>query len=206
MKQNNAVKRVVKVIGECCLKLFEKYTDYINNQAYSYVAITGKGFYSSSWDGFIINTKHAAKFRHASFLARVFIITIKLGLCLFNGITLYILMVCLDDIEEVQSPYGPILVVSIFTWICASMFLGMFDGTVEAILTSWSVDWDLHEGNTKWGPPQIHRMIKQLFYIMGVEINNDATNLNDSENESYGYSENSNYHEDQQSNPYLRRP
>ena len=97
--------------------------------------------------------KHAAKFRHASFLARVFITTIKIGMCLFNCLSLYILMASLGDIEEVQSPYGPLLVVSIYTYICASMFLGMFDGTVEAILTSWSVDWDLHEGNLKWGPP-----------------------------------------------------
>lgn len=62
-------------------------------------------------------------------------------------------MAFLGDIEEVQSPYGPLLIVSIYTYIVASMFLGMFDGTVEAILTSWSVDWDLHEGKSKWGPP-----------------------------------------------------
>ena len=108
------------------------------------MAITGKGFCNSTWEAFLINMKHAAKFRHASFLARVFITTIKLGMSLFNVISLYILMSSLGDTEEVQSVYGPLLVIFIYTYICASMFLGMFDGTVEAILTSWSVDWDLN--------------------------------------------------------------
>ena len=76
LRPNNAVKKFANVLGECCLKFFEKFTDYINNQAYSYVAITGQGFCNSAWDCFLINMKHAAKFRHASFLARVFISTI----------------------------------------------------------------------------------------------------------------------------------
>ena len=61
-------------------------------------------------------------------------------------------MLSRGDLEEVQSAYGPLLVIFVFTYVCSSMFLGMFDGTVEAILTCWSVDWDLNDGNMQWGP------------------------------------------------------
>lgn len=31
MKPNNAVKKFANYVGECCLKVFESFTDYINN-------------------------------------------------------------------------------------------------------------------------------------------------------------------------------
>ena len=61
------------------------------------------------------------------------------------------------DIEEVGD-YGwmvPAFFVGFITYIAASVFLGLFDETVLALVCSLCVDVDLN-GKPKYGPPTFH--------------------------------------------------
>ena len=60
------------------------------------------------------------------------------------------------DTEEVSSLLGPMAVVAIFTYLTASVFLGQFDTSVQALLTSYAVDLDINNGIAQFGPPTFH--------------------------------------------------
>jgi len=163
------------ICGELCLKFFEKLTDYLNDQAYSYLAIHGQSFCKSAWHGFLLNMKHANHFSDASTVTATFIFIAKMGCVAFNCYSLYMIMkYVFKDIEEVSSLSGPFFVVGFFTYMCATMLLGLFDEIILALLTSLSVDCEAHNKHPKFGPPQFHKLIDKFFEIGMDEEDIDA--------------------------------
>tara|TARA_B110000285_G_C15105150_1_gene607513 strand:+ start:1548 stop:2078 length:531 start_codon:yes stop_codon:yes gene_type:complete len=137
----------------------EKIVDYINKAAYAYMAVSGDGFCTSAWNGFLLNMKHSLEFAWAKVLAELFILTGKLSLVAINCGTLYLVMhYVTDDFtgpEAVSSAWGPIVVVALITFVAASVFLGLFSNTVLSLMTCLAIDVDLH-GEPKFGPPTFH--------------------------------------------------
>lgn len=80
----NRITKFILACGMCCLKCIEKVCDYINTAAYSYMAISGDNFCMSAWNGFILNTKHLAKFAFANTLAKIIIFIGQVGIVVAN--------------------------------------------------------------------------------------------------------------------------
>ena len=92
--------------------------------------------------------KHGAKFAFAEYLANVFMFVGKLGLTAFNVFLAYLFMKNVTGTaNEVSNPYGPLVFVAIFSYMIVAVFLGLFDETVIAFMTSFTADLDLNEGN-----------------------------------------------------------
>jgi hypothetical protein len=152
---NRAAKCIV-CCAECCLACIEKVCDYITEAAFAYMAVSGDGFCDSAWNGFLLNLKHILQYAWANALAKMFVFVGKIGLCVLNCCSLWFIMKYLtNDTEEISSPAGPILVVAVFTYVCASVFLGLFDHAVMALMTCLAIDTDLN-GEPKYGPPTFH--------------------------------------------------
>jgi len=158
-KKTSGDNKLVKCIiccADCVLACIEKICDYINAAAFAYMAVSGDGFCTAAWNGFLLNLKHILQYAWANVLARMFVFVGKIGLCVLNCCSLWAIMKYLThDMEEISSPAGPIVVVGIFTYVCASVFLGLFDEAVMALMTCLAIDSDLH-GEPKYGPPTFH--------------------------------------------------
>jgi len=152
---NEAVKMLVKV-AECILACIEKICDYINESAYAYMAVSGENFCVSAWNGFLLNIKHMLKFSFANIIAKVFILLGKVAITAGNIFSLIEIMKYRKDWEEVSSPAGPIILVGALTFMTASIFLGLFDTAVMALMTCLAIDMDLNDGAPKFGPPTFH--------------------------------------------------
>jgi len=63
--------------------------------------------------------------------------------------------------QDVGSIIGPVGIVAVFTFLTASVMLGMFDSVVLGMLTCLSVDMDLNGGEPKRGPVTFHDSIKK---------------------------------------------
>ena len=149
--------------GECCLACIEKICDYINESAFAYQCVSGKGFCISAWEAFLLQVKHLARFAFANFLAKVFIFLGKVGLVVGNCFSLFAIMKNVtEDTAEVSSLMGPMAVVAVFTYLTASVVLGLFDTAVLAMMTSLSIDMDCNDGEPKRGPPTFHDGIKKV--------------------------------------------
>jgi hypothetical protein len=140
----------------------ERICDYINAAAFAYMAVSGDGFCAAAWNGFLLNLKHILQYAWANFLAKMFVLVGKVGLCVLNCFSLWMIMKHLThDMEEISSPAGPIVVVALFTYTCASIFLGLFDEAVMALMTCLAIDSDLH-GEPKYGPPTFHDALNTI--------------------------------------------
>jgi len=159
--ENTMVKCIVK-IGGCLIQCIEKICDYINKAAYSYMAVSGDGFCTSAWNGFLLNMKHSMKFAFANFLASMFIFLGKLSVVFFNLVCVYFIMKADGDMDKVNSATGPLVLVGIVSFMCATIFLGLFDETVIALVTCVAVDSDLNDGEPQYGPPTFHDHLDKI--------------------------------------------
>ena len=152
---NQAVKIIVGC-ANCCMKCIEKVCDYINKSAYAYMAVSGDSFCTSAWNGFLLNMKHGLKFAWANTLASMFIVLGKIGIVVLNMFSCYMIMKHITkDLGEISSPAAPLAIVGVVTYVSASIFLGLFDEAVLALMTCVAIDTDLN-GHPKYGPPTFH--------------------------------------------------
>jgi hypothetical protein len=167
---------LIVACGACYLKCIEKIVDYIQVAGFCYVAVSGDSFCSSCWSGFLLNVKHMAKFAFANFLAKIFMTLGKVALCVGNTFSLLFIMKNITkDMEEITSVIGPVVVVCVVTYLTASLFLGMFDTAVMAILTCLALDMDLNGGDEpKYGPPTFHESYKKMKANMADNKTADA--------------------------------
>ncbi len=146
----------------CILECLEKICDMINTQAFCYIAVSGGSFCIGAWEGFLLSIKHLLKFAFAKFLAVVFIFLGKVALTVGNCISLVMIMKYITlDTEEVSSLWGPVAIVAVSSYLTASIFLGLFDTSVNAMMTCLAIDMDHHNGEPVKGPPTFHDHIRE---------------------------------------------
>lgn len=137
--------------------------EYINKAAYAFMSLSGKAFCSSAYNGLLLNMKHGAKFAFANYLAAMFILLGKVGLTMLNVfLTSLVMKSIAGSAAEVASPLGPLILCGVFTFLIVSVFLGLFDESVMAMLMCTAADMDLHGGDTTWGPETLQRAINEI--------------------------------------------
>jgi len=162
---NNPAVKCIACCANCIMACIEKIVDYINKAAYAYMAVSGDGFCTSAWNGFMLNMKHALEFAWAKVLAELFIFTGKISLVALNCGFLYLTMKFitkdLNGDNAVNSIWGPIFITGLITYVAASVFLGLFSNTVLALMTCLTIDIDLN-GEPKYGPPTFHDSLSKF--------------------------------------------
>lgn len=160
----NAAIKCISCVVMCFLNCLEEFIDYINNAAYAYMAISGESFCMSAYHGILLQMKHAGKFIWGEYLAEAFIFIGKIGITVLNTMIIYIFMnQVTGSASKITSPYGPLVAVGLSTYAVVSIFLGLFDESVLAIMTCASADMDLHNGDPEWGPPTLTIVIEKLY-------------------------------------------
>lgn len=181
---DNAAAKLLIRCAECCMACFEKIVDYINKSAYAYMAVTGDAFCSSAWSSFLLQLKHGLGFTFAKFLAEMFILVGKVFITLFNTAMTYAIMkYAFKDFEgedAITSSAGPLFVVAIVTYLCTTVFLGLFDETVLALMTCVCLDIDLN-GEPKFGPPTFHDALSKISAGKNEDKVDDAEKANNVE-------------------------
>lgn len=154
--ENAAVKLLVKC-GLCYVNCLEKICDYMNESAYAYMAVAGGSYIMAAWEGFLLNVKHLMGFAFSNFIAKCLIIVGKIGISVGNVFCLlFIMRTITGDSKEVSSVLGPCILVGVWSYFTASVFLGLFDTAVMAMMTSRAIDMDVHGGKAAFGPPTFH--------------------------------------------------
>lgn len=81
----------------------------------------------------------------------------KIGLTVLNCFFTYLYM----NSTSVENPLAPLSLVALTTFMLVSIFLGMFDEAVIALMTCFCADMDIN-GKPKWGPESLHKAIEKI--------------------------------------------
>ena len=85
-----------------------------------------------------------------------FIIIGKLFITTVNLFIYWILLIYTLENNETESLVIPLLIMAIMTYSISTMFLGVFDEIILAILLCIAFDMDLNNGTLAFGSPELH--------------------------------------------------
>lgn len=147
------------VCSECGLKCFEKWTDCVSIEAYSFIAITGDSFCQGAWYGFLLKVKHLLEFENAISVAKLFIYGIKLTIIIANSATMYIVMfVFTNEHRNTSVIFYPFMLNIYLTYITIGVFFSFFDTVSYTMMICMAVDIDLTNiTRPEFGPAVFHQ-------------------------------------------------
>lgn len=134
----NPFSKCALCTARCCLWCLDKCVKFINKNAYIQVALLSKSFCASAWVAFYLMVRHVGRFTMstiASTLVALFGKGAIIGLCVWISILLTQRMH-----PDVDSPVLPAVVVGLFAYLIATMFLQLFTFSVLAILHCFNLD------------------------------------------------------------------
>jgi hypothetical protein len=101
-----------------------------------------------------LKVKYMAMVAFATFLAKLFIFIGKIAIICGNVFLMkFIMTTVTKEAEDVSSETGPMIAVAIITYLFVSMFIGMFDESVNAMLTCVAIDSSMHpDTGPQYGP------------------------------------------------------
>ncbi len=128
---NNCCTRCLVGCIRCCLDCFDRFVRYINRNAYIYMALSGENFCSSALNSFILILKNSAKFAFVEGIADVFMFLAKFFISISTTMLSWLLM---GLMVEYESPFLPLFVVFLLSYMIASIFIAIFDVSANTIL------------------------------------------------------------------------
>ena len=137
---NNGCTKCLVGCMRCCLACFDRFIRYINRNAYIYCALTSESFCSSALNSFVLILKNAAKFGFVEGIASCFMFIAKFFVSILTTLISFFLM---QVMVKVSSPYAPLLVIFLFSWMIASIFIEIFDTGANTILQCYILDQEV---------------------------------------------------------------
>ena len=160
---DNAISKTIYTCGMCYVNSFGKACDSANVYSYAYMAVAGESFFGAGWNCCLLEVKRLLKFSFSRFIAACFMFIGKIGVTVFNCFSLVLIMKHItDDDEEVSSFAGPVIIVAVVTYCTASVILGLFDTTIQAMMVCLGIDTDLHDGTPKYGTATFHNSLSEI--------------------------------------------
>lgn len=131
----------------CCLACFQKFVQYLNQQAYVYMAISGESYCSSALNAFLLMTKYAVTFGMVNTLADVFVFICKWAIAIGTSAIAFPMMKTdlVPKGSSIQNEYCPAGFILLFSYIIASIFIGMMDAGASTILQCYLLDKNIKE-------------------------------------------------------------
>lgn len=155
--------KCVSCVVQCLLKCLEEVVEYINKLAYAFMSISGQRFCRSAYNGLLLSFRHGGKFAFGNYLAYVFVLLGKIGITILNIFITWTFMKRVTGVtHELSNPYGPLFIVGLTSYMIVSVFLGIFDESVLAMMTCATADLDMNDNIPEWGPASLHKVINNM--------------------------------------------
>lgn len=141
---DNAATNCLNNCIRCCIDCLHRFIKFLNKNAYIQMALTGNGFCSSALVAMALAVKHAGSFFVTNGIGMLISMLGKLTIAVSNCVIAYFIIIKVDDINsKVQNHVGPLVVVFLFSYIMASIFMSVYQTTSLTILQCLYADVDL---------------------------------------------------------------
>ena len=161
MKKLSKDSKIIKYVGyyvEYCLWYLQKTIEWLNRNAYIMTAIEGTSFCNSAWNALALMVKNVAAVATVNIVGDIMLVLGKLVVALGSG-TIAFLMLDADTFnygdEKVSSPLFIVIVVVLFAFIIANVFMSIVELGIDTILLCYCKDCDDNNGAPVNAPPAL---------------------------------------------------
>lgn len=128
----------------CCLWCLEKLLKFLNQNAYTIIAIEGTNFCSAAQKAFSILTSNILRVAAINSVGAFVLFLGKVGV---TAGTCAIAVVWLRNLQTLHYFAIPVFFVSVFSFLIAHCFLSVYEMVVDALLMCFCVDSDINDGS-----------------------------------------------------------
>jgi len=180
--ENNKVVKFFICCVNCCLKCLERFIDFLNKNAYIMIAIHGYGFCKAAKEAFQLLLRNALRVAAINvigdfmlFLGKLVVAagTVLIALAYFNAIAddPSLLPENLRPEENAETfPIFPIICCLIIGYGVGSVFMGVFEVSIDTIFLSFCEDSERNDGS----PEKPFFMSDSLRWTIGAKKNQVA--------------------------------
>ena len=161
MKKLSKDSKIIKYVGyyvEYCLWYLQKTIEWLNRNAYIMTAIEGTSFCNSAWNALALMVKNVCAVATVNIVGDIMLVLGKLVVALGSG-TIAFLMLDADTFnygdEKVSSPLFIVIVVILFAFIIANVFMSIVELGIDTILLCYCKDCDDNNGAPVNAPPAL---------------------------------------------------
>jgi hypothetical protein len=172
-KQVNSLKsdwlKFAVACAQCFLKCVSMIIKFINKNAYIYIAITGKPFFSSAGRAASLLLRNAAKTVAINFVADFILLISKLIVSVGTGFGIYVYLAYAGQTNwTIRNPYVIACVGGVSAFVVAIAFFSVYHMAIDTIFLSALEDIEINDGSKS----RPYYMPDSLAKILGVSNEN----------------------------------
>lgn len=156
---SNILLRYIFCLIQACLKCLQSLVEAVTTNAYIFVALKGKSFCASGLMVFKLIVNHGSVFAAVNVLGSVIVFLGKIIISIASAAAAYLIIERTAEFQAtganaLTSSWLPIVVVLIFAYVTSSMFMSVFDLSVDSVLVCYCTDVEenqaRHGGDSKF--------------------------------------------------------
>jgi len=153
--KDNIVFKCVTCYVRCILKCLDACIKFINKNAYIQVALHNRAFCTAAKESFFLMARNAARFNAVQWTGAILLFIGKLLICTSCAFLTVVLVKAQYPLNE--QPLIPAIIVGIFAYMIASVFLAVFDFSALTILHCFSLDEE--QGGSRNTPDGLRKFL-----------------------------------------------
>jgi choline transporter-like protein 2/4/5 len=161
MKKLGKDSKIIMYIGyyvQYCLWYLQKVIEWLNRRAYIMTAIEGTSFCTSAWNALSLMVKNVVSVAAVGIIGDIMLVLGKLSIALGSGTIAFLIMeneTFVYGDEKVSSPLFIVIIVGIFAFCIASVFMSIVELGIDTILLCYCKDSSDHDGTPVNAPPAL---------------------------------------------------
>ena len=141
----------------CCLQCFfgclGRITEFINEHAYTQIAIKGDGFWTSAWEGYALIVRSLGRFSALSFIGSMFVFISSLFIGVLSCVIGYFIVTEVNAFSEsLNSCILPVVIFFIIGCFLGSITMSIYGISGDALIYCFLLEEELNYGQAKSFP------------------------------------------------------
>ena len=141
----------------CCLQCFfgclGRITEFINEHAYTQIAIKGDGFWTSAWEGYALIVRSLGRFSALSFIGSMFAFISSLFIGVLSCVIGYFIVTEVNAFSEsLNSCILPVVIFFIIGCFLGSITMSIYGISGDALIYCFLLEEELNYGQAKSFP------------------------------------------------------
>jgi hypothetical protein len=138
---------------QCCLNCVARTIEFINKHAYIQIAVRGKNFCVSAFEGFGLLIRNLGRFSTLILIGSFFSLFGTIFIAVASGIVGYLFVTNVNPYKsEIDSPIAPTLIMAVIGLVIGSVSLSVFGMSADALMHSFLLDEEINKGQAKAYP------------------------------------------------------
>uniref|UniRef100_A0A6A7G9N8 Choline transporter-like protein n=1 Tax=Hirondellea gigas TaxID=1518452 RepID=A0A6A7G9N8_9CRUS len=158
--KNNRLQKAIFCAIQCCLKILECCLDKLSKNAFIWNAIYGDAFCHSAVSSFKLLWRNLARVAAINMVAGYLLMIGKVVVAVFTAGIIGMILVTTEPYKtEVASPVFPVLVTLLLAYMIGSIFMVVYDTTIDTIFLCFLVDEENNKGGEMLASKSLQKVI-----------------------------------------------